>query len=114
MLPNIKYPIVLLLASFVLFLSTLLLLITHWPGAKLIVYVMIIIQAIAVNQLMSIFLKSRFPIVLFLAGFTLFLVGVLLGLLHWPGGLFFTSTMILVMIIAVAWLIIAILRTPKP
>jgi|GEM_PF-881387 len=111
---NIKYPIALFLVSFVLFLGAALLVTTHWPGAQLMVFGMLIAQGIAVLWLMLLLLKYKFPIVLFLASFILFLAGLLFRILHWPGGLFITGIMTLVLIGALIWLIVILLKETKP
>ncbi len=61
MFPNIKSPIALFLTSFALFLSGMLLVITHWPGTQLIIFVMIIVQAVAKTPVMLMFLTFRYP-----------------------------------------------------
>jgi len=67
-----RYPIALFLVSFIFFLTAMLLRITFWPGAQLMVYLMLLVQATAITWTMSLFFKPRYPLFLFLAGFILF------------------------------------------
>ena len=113
MFHNSKYPIVLFLASFILFLGAALVRITHWPGAQLLAVDAVIAQVIAITWLMFVFIKSRYLVAVFLVGFILLVAGVLLRIMHWPGGLFLICSMILVEIGAVISLIIIIIKTPK-
>jgi hypothetical protein len=114
MTSNLKYPIVLFLASFVLLLGATLLRLMHWPGVQIMSIGMLITQTMAIASLMSIFLKFRYSFLLYFASFILFLTGLALIIMHWPGGLFITYSMILVQIISISWLItIIIVKTPK-
>ncbi len=55
------------------------------------------------------FFNFRYPIVLFLLSF----VGMMLKILHWPGGHLVLGSMMMVQFIAIVWLIIIIVKTPK-
>ncbi len=114
MFSNFKYPILLFLASFILLLAAMLLKLLHWPGAQLMAIGTIMAQVIAINRLMAIFFKSRYPVVLFFSGFILFIIGLAFKIMHWPNAQLIIVSMIMLQIIVVAWLFITIIKTPKP
>jgi len=110
---SFKYPVVLFLASFVLLLAGLLLKFQHWPGGQLTTWIMLLTQVISVIWLMSMLFKYRYPAVLFLTSFVLFLCGISFKIMHWPNGQLIIASMLIVQIIAVIWLIVNILRGAK-
>jgi hypothetical protein len=60
------------------------------------------------------FYNFKYPIVLFLASFVLLLVGLLLKIMHWPGGHLMTGSMIMVQIVAIIFLIVIVLKRTNP
>ncbi len=56
------------------------------------------------------FLATRYPIILFMLGFIGTMVGLLIKILHWWGGSLITGSMIMVQGIALAWLIVVLLK----
>jgi hypothetical protein len=110
MLNNYRYPIALFLASFIFFLTGVLLRTMHFPVGNFMTICMVIFQVISILWLMILSFKSNYPTVLFLAGFILFLVGLAFKIQHWPGGQLIISCTIIMQIIAIAWLIISLLK----
>src|ERR1700678_632380 len=113
MIYNFRYPIVLFLFSFILLLAAMLLKTMHLPGGTLISWIMIICQVISIVWLMSMSLKFKYPVLLFLAGFILFLMGLAFKIMHWPNAQFIITSMLIVQMSAVIWLIVVILRHEK-
>jgi hypothetical protein len=60
------------------------------------------------------FFNFRYPLVLFLSSFILMLGGMMLKVLHWPGGQLLFGSMLMVQAISIIWLIVVIIKTPKP
>jgi hypothetical protein len=114
MFSKFKYPIVLFLTGFILLLVALMLRFLQWPGAQFMAWGIIIVQVISITWLMSIVIKFKYLPVLFLVSFILFLTGLALKIMHWPYAQAVMVIMILVMIIAVAWLIVTIVKEKKP
>ena len=56
------------------------------------------------------FLTTRYPIILFILGFIGTMIGLLIKILHWWGGSLITGSMIMVQGIALAWLIVVLLK----
>src|SRR5580658_508480 len=113
MIYNFRYPLVLFLFSFILLLAAMLLKTMHLPGGTLISWIMIITQVISIIWLMSTFFKFKYPVLLFLASFILFLIGIAFKIMHWPNAQFIIASMIVVQISAVVWLIVVILQPEK-
>jgi len=59
------------------------------------------------------FFNFRYPIILFLLSFAGIMLGLVLKILHWPGGQLIIGSMIMVQVIAIIWLIIIIVKSPK-
>jgi hypothetical protein len=59
------------------------------------------------------FYNFRFPITLFLLSFVGMMFGLMLKILHWPGGQLVIGSMIMVQVISIIWLIIIIIKSPK-
>ena len=110
MLYNFRYPLVLFLGSFILFLISMLLKTMHWPGGVLVSWAGIIVQVNAMVWLMPKFFKSMFPGLLFLVGFIVFLTGLAFKIMHWPNAQLLTGSMIILQIILITWLIVIILK----
>jgi hypothetical protein len=110
MLYNFRYPIILFLASFILFLISMLLKTMYWPGGVLVSWAGIIVQVNAIGWLMTKFFKSWYPWLLFLAGFIVFLTGLVFKIMHWPNARLVIVSMIIVQIISITWLIVIILK----
>jgi hypothetical protein len=55
----------------------------------------------------------RYPVALFLASFIMLMIGLLLKILHWPGGQLITGSMLMVQAISIIWVMILILRPGK-
>jgi len=87
---------------------------TFWPGAQVMSYLMLLTQAVAITWTMSIFFKPWYPLLFFLFGFIFWLAGISMMILHWPGGVFLSCTMILFQIVTVICLIVIVLRTQEP
>jgi hypothetical protein len=107
---KLKYPTVLLLTGFILLFAALMLRFLQWPGGQFIAWGAIILQVISIKWLMAIFFKSRYADMLFLAAFILLLAGLAFKIMHWPYAQAIIVTMILIMIIAVTWLIVVMLK----
>jgi|SRR6185312_8451645 len=111
---KLKYPTVLFLSGFILLFVALVLRFLQWPGGQFISWAAIILQVISIKWLMAIFFKPKYPAMLFLAAFILLLAGLTFKVMHWLYAQAIIVTMILAMIIAVTWLIVAILKEKKP
>jgi hypothetical protein len=59
------------------------------------------------------FYNFRYPITLFLLSFVGMMLGLMLKILHWPGGQLVIGSMIMVQAISIIWLIIIIVKSPK-
>jgi hypothetical protein len=59
------------------------------------------------------FYNFRYPITLFLLSFVGMMLGLMLKILHWPGGQLVIGSMIMVQTISIIWLIIIIIKSPK-
>jgi hypothetical protein len=57
--------------------------------------------------------QFRYPIVLFISSLLALSVGLLLRIMHWPGGKLITGAMFMVQGIAIIWLIVLLLRNKK-
>jgi hypothetical protein len=56
------------------------------------------------------FFNLRFPLVLFLLSLFGIVLGLMLKILHWPGGSLTIGSMIVVQAISIIWLIIILIR----
>ncbi|CAN5293870.1 hypothetical protein BH09BAC6_BH09BAC6_20100 [soil metagenome] len=59
------------------------------------------------------FFNPRYPIALFLASIVLLMVGLMLKIMHWPGGQLLTGSMIMVQVVSIVWLIVIIFKKPE-
>jgi len=57
------------------------------------------------------FYNFRYPITLFLLSFVGMMLGLMLKILHWPGGQLVIGSMIMVQAISIIWLIIIIIKS---
>jgi len=57
--------------------------------------------------------KFRYPLILFVAGTIVLPVGIVLRIMHWPGGRLITGSMMMVQGFAVVWLIVLLFRSDK-
>lgn len=57
------------------------------------------------------FSNSRQPVILFILSFVGMMLGLMLKILHWPGGQLITGSMLMVQLIAIVWLIIIIAKS---
>lgn len=57
--------------------------------------------------------KFRYPLALFFASFVMIMVGLMLKILHWPGGQLVTGSMFMVQGVSIVWIIILLLRPKK-
>ncbi len=60
------------------------------------------------------FSNFRYPAILFILSFLGIMIGLILRILHWPGGQLVTGSMIMVQVIAIIWLIVIIIKPSKP
>jgi len=60
------------------------------------------------------FSDFRYPLILFLSSFILMPAGIILNVLHWPGARLLLGSMLMVQAFSIIWLIIIIIKTPKP
>jgi hypothetical protein len=59
------------------------------------------------------FFNFRYPVILFILSLAGFMIGVAFKVMHWPGGQLITGSMIMVQVIAIIWLIIIVVKSPK-
>jgi hypothetical protein len=59
------------------------------------------------------FSNFRYPVVLFILSFAGLMIGMGFKIMHWPGGQLISGSMIMVQVIAIAWLAIIALRSRK-
>ena len=59
------------------------------------------------------FFNFRYPLLLFILSFVGMMLGMMLKILHWPGSQLVIGSMMMVQFIAMVWLIIIIVKTPK-
>jgi hypothetical protein len=59
------------------------------------------------------FFNFRYPIILFILSFAGILLGLVLKILHWPGGQLIIGSMIMVQAISIVWLIVILIKGPK-
>ena len=59
------------------------------------------------------FSNSRQPVILFILGFVGMMFGLMLKIMHWPGGQLITGSMLMVQLIAIVWLIIMIAKNKE-
>jgi hypothetical protein len=57
--------------------------------------------------------KFRYPLALFFASLVMIMVGLMLKILHWPGGQLVTGSMFMVQGVSIVWIIILLLRPKK-
>lgn len=57
------------------------------------------------------FSNSRQAVILFILSFVGMMLGLMLKIMHWPGGQLITGSMLMVQVIAIIWLIIIILKS---
>ncbi len=59
------------------------------------------------------FFNFRYPIILFILSFAGILLGLVLKILHWPGGQLIIGSMIMVQAFSIIWLIIILIKGQK-
>ncbi|MDP9081302.1 MAG: hypothetical protein M3O71_28150 [Bacteroidota bacterium] len=59
------------------------------------------------------FFNFRYPIILFILSLAGLMIGMAFKVMHWPGGQMITGSMIMVQVIAIIWLLIIVIKTPK-
>ncbi len=59
------------------------------------------------------FFNFRYPIILFILSFAGILLGLVLKILHWPGGQLIIGSMIMVQAFSIIWLIVILVKGPK-
>ena len=59
------------------------------------------------------FFNFRYPIILFILSFAGILLGLVLKILHWPGGQLIIGSMIMAQAISIVWLIVILIKRPK-
>ena len=57
--------------------------------------------------------RFRYPLSLFIASFVMLVIGLLLKIMHWPGGQLITGSMLMVQVVSVVWLIVLLLTQKK-
>lgn len=57
--------------------------------------------------------KFRYPLILFVAGTIFLVIGMMLRIMHWPGGRLITGSMMMVQGFAIVWLIVLLFRSDK-
>ncbi len=110
---NIRCPVILFLVSFKLQLLGMFLRLMHWPGVQFVSWVLIIVQIVSIAWLMSIFFKSRFPLLAFMVSFIAMIMGLMFKILHWPNAQLITGGMIVLQIVFITSLIIIMLNEGK-
>ncbi|MCR8561514.1 hypothetical protein KXD93_27920 [Mucilaginibacter sp. BJC16-A38] len=59
------------------------------------------------------FFNFRYPIILFILSLAGLMIGMAFKVMHWPGGQMITGSMIMVQVIAIIWLLIIVIKTPR-
>jgi len=57
--------------------------------------------------------RFRYPLSLFIASFVMLVIGLLLKIMHWPGGQLITGSMLMVQVVSVIWMIVLLLTQKK-
>jgi hypothetical protein len=59
------------------------------------------------------FFNFRYPIILFILSFAGIMLGLVLKILHWPGGQLIIGSMIMVQAISIVWLVVILIKGTK-